>query len=43
MGAAGNCQSESCSETLRVQYGEDGVGRRNIGVIAHRATSGRLA
>ena len=31
------------SETLRVQYGEDGVGRRKSGPIASRATSGRLA
>ena len=35
--------SESCSETLRVQCGEDGVGRRKSGPIAYRATSGRLA
>ena len=34
---------ESFSETLRVQYGEDGVGRRKSGPIASRATSGRLA
>ena len=30
-------------ETLRAQYGEDGVGRRKSGPIASRATSGRLA
>ena len=36
---AGGCQSESFSETLRVQYGEDGVGRRKSGQIASRATS----
>ena len=28
---------------LKVQCGEDGVGRRNSGPIAYRATSGRLA
>ena len=30
-------------KNLRVQYGEDGVGRRVSGPIAYRATSGRLA
>ena len=30
----GGCQSESCSETLRMQCGEDGVGRRKSGPIA---------
>ena len=29
--------------TLRVQSGEDGVGRRKNGPIAYRATCGRLA
>ena len=28
---------------LRVQCGEDGLGRRNSGPIAYKATSGRLA
>ena len=37
------CRSESCLETLRVQCGENGVGRRNSGPIAYIATSGRLA
>ena len=37
-------RSESFSETLRVQYREDGVGRRRkSGPIASRATSWRLA
>ena len=40
---AARCRSESFSETLRVQYGEDGVGRRKSGPIASRVTSGRLA
>ena len=31
--AAGGCQSESCSETLRMQQGEEGVGRKNNGSI----------
>ena len=30
-------------KTLRVQSGEDGVGRRKSGPIAYRATFGRLA
>ena len=34
--------AESCSETLRLQCGEDGVGKRKIGPIAYRAISGRL-
>ena len=29
--------------TLRVQSGEDAVGRRKTGPIAYRATCGRLA
>ena len=41
--AAGGCRSESCLETFRVQYGEDRVGRRKSGLIASRATFGRLA
>ena len=41
--SGGRLPSESFSETLRVQYGEDGVGRRKSGPIAPRATSGRLA
>ena len=32
-------KSESCSETLRVQCGEDGVGRIRSGPIAYRETS----
>ena len=40
---SGGCQSESCSETLRVQCGKDRVGRRKNGPIAYRATTGRLA
>ena len=36
-------QSESCSETLRAQCEEDGVGRRKSGPTVYRATSGRLA
>ena len=42
MSGAGGCQNESFSETLKVQCGEDGMGRRNSGPIAYRATSGRL-
>ena len=42
-GAAGGCQSETCSKTLRVQCGKDGVGKRKGGPIAYRATSRRLA
>ena len=38
-----HCQSESCSETLKAQCGEDRVGRRKSGPTAYRATSGRLA
>ena len=30
-------------ETLRVQCGEDGAGRRKIGPVAYRATSGLMA
>ena len=37
------CRSRLCLETLRVQCGEDGVGRRKSGPLAYRATSGRLA
>ena len=40
--SSGRLPSESCSETLRVQRGEDEVGRRKSGPIAYRATSGRL-
>ena len=40
--AAGGCHSES-SENLSVQCGENGVGRRNSGSIAYRATSRPLA
>ena len=36
-------EANSVLGTLRVQYGEDGVGRRKSGPIASRATSGRLA
>ena len=36
-------EAESCSETWRVECGEDGVGRRMSESIAYRATSGRLA
>ena len=32
-----------CLKILRVQCGEDGVGRRKSGTTAYRATSGRLA
>ena len=38
--SGGGCQSESCSETLRAQCGEDGVGRRKSGSTVYRATSG---
>ena len=41
--AAGRCQCELCSETLDMQCGEDGVGRRKSGPIAYSATSGRLS
>ena len=41
--APGVCQSEPFSKTLRVQYGEHGVGRRKSGPIAYRATSRPLA
>ena len=40
---AGLVADQSFSETLRVQYGEDGMGRRKSGLIASKATSGRLA
>ena len=39
----GGCQSESYWETLMVQCGVDGVGRRTSGPTAYRATSGHLA
>ena len=35
--------SESCPNILKGQCGDNGVGRRNSGPIAYRATSGRLA
>ena len=34
------CKSESCSETLKVQCGEDGAERRKRGSIAYKVTSG---
>ena len=35
-------QIESCSETLRVQCGEGGAGRRMNGLIVYRVSSGRV-
>ena len=40
--AAGGNRREPYPETLRVQCGEDGVGRSKSGLIAYRAASGRL-
>ena len=42
-GDAPTNERRALSETLRVQYGGDGVGRKKSGPIAYRATSGRLA
>ena len=41
--AVGGCQSEWCSQTMKMQCREDGVGRKKSGPIAYRASSGRLA
>ena len=38
--ARDDCQSGSCSETLRVQYGKDWAGRKKSGFIACRAAFG---